>query len=184
MVQQRVANPPSRKRLTGSTPVPSANTRGRSSVGRALAWHARGRRFDPAWLHHFWDVAQWQSVRLLIGWLQVRVLPSQPIVTDSCPAGQIKAQTVFELSGKKPPRNVAQPGSASASGAESRGFESRHSDQFSWSLHLFLFYLESQWRPKNTHGWLNGVGTRLQNEFIPVRFRDRAPLSLYPGAFP
>ena len=26
---------------------------GHSSAGRALAWHARGRRFDPAWLHHF-----------------------------------------------------------------------------------------------------------------------------------
>jgi hypothetical protein len=25
---------------------------GHSSAGRALAWHARGRRFDPAWLHH------------------------------------------------------------------------------------------------------------------------------------
>src|SRR5277367_892963 len=24
---------------------------GYSSAGRALAWHARGRRFDPAWLH-------------------------------------------------------------------------------------------------------------------------------------
>ena len=27
--------------------------RGHSSAGRALAWHARGRRFDPAWLHQF-----------------------------------------------------------------------------------------------------------------------------------
>ena len=25
--------------------------RGHSSAGRALAWHARGRRFDPGWLH-------------------------------------------------------------------------------------------------------------------------------------
>ena len=25
---------------------------GHSSVGRALAWHARGRRFDSVWLHH------------------------------------------------------------------------------------------------------------------------------------
>ncbi len=24
---------------------------GHSSAGRALAWHARGRRFDPDWLH-------------------------------------------------------------------------------------------------------------------------------------
>ena len=27
------------------------NKRGISSVGRALAWHARGQRFDPAILH-------------------------------------------------------------------------------------------------------------------------------------
>src|SRR5260363_384569 len=26
--------------------------RGYSSDGRALAWHARGQRFDPAYLHH------------------------------------------------------------------------------------------------------------------------------------
>ncbi|EDY81655.1 hypothetical protein VDG1235_1273 [Verrucomicrobiia bacterium DG1235] len=26
---------------------------GRSSVGRAPAWHAGGRRFDPGRLHHF-----------------------------------------------------------------------------------------------------------------------------------
>ena len=30
----------------------SQTTRGYSSVGRALAWHARGQRFDPAYLHH------------------------------------------------------------------------------------------------------------------------------------
>ncbi len=28
------------------------NRRGYSSAGRALAWHARGQRFDPAYLHH------------------------------------------------------------------------------------------------------------------------------------
>ncbi len=26
---------------------------GHSSIGRASAWHAEGRRFDPDWLHHF-----------------------------------------------------------------------------------------------------------------------------------
>ena len=26
-------------------------SRGHSSAGRALAWHARGRRFEPGWLH-------------------------------------------------------------------------------------------------------------------------------------
>jgi hypothetical protein len=26
--------------------------RGHSSAGRALQWHCRGQRFDPAWLHH------------------------------------------------------------------------------------------------------------------------------------
>jgi hypothetical protein len=28
-------------------------TRGYSSAGRALAWHARGQQFDPAYLHQF-----------------------------------------------------------------------------------------------------------------------------------
>ncbi len=29
-----------------------SDQRGYSSAGRALAWHARGQRFDPAYLHH------------------------------------------------------------------------------------------------------------------------------------
>ena len=29
------------------------NLRGISSVGRALAWHARGQRFEPAILHNY-----------------------------------------------------------------------------------------------------------------------------------
>ena len=33
-----------------SRPAPSI--RGHSSVGRALAWHARGQGFDSPWLHH------------------------------------------------------------------------------------------------------------------------------------
>ena len=31
--------------------IPRYRFRGHSSAGRALAWHARGQRFDPAWLH-------------------------------------------------------------------------------------------------------------------------------------
>src|SRR3990167_5622927 len=32
-----------------------ASTWGHSSAGRAPAWHAGGRRFDPAWLHQLPD---------------------------------------------------------------------------------------------------------------------------------
>src|SRR5688572_1291981 len=32
------------------------HTWGHSSAGRAPAWHAGGRRFDPAWLHHLFDL--------------------------------------------------------------------------------------------------------------------------------
>src|SRR3954469_11266370 len=32
-------------------PTAARNVRGHSSVGRALEWHSRGRRFDSAWLH-------------------------------------------------------------------------------------------------------------------------------------
>ena len=32
-----------------------ARFRGYSSAGRALAWHARGQRFDPAYLHHYFE---------------------------------------------------------------------------------------------------------------------------------
>ena len=47
------AGPP-RKGLTDMhcTPIlPGFQRRGHSSAGRAPAWHAGGRRFDPAWLH-------------------------------------------------------------------------------------------------------------------------------------
>ena len=36
----------------GSKNDNTAFSRGRSSVGRALQWHCRGRRFDPVRLHH------------------------------------------------------------------------------------------------------------------------------------
>jgi hypothetical protein len=35
----------------GGWPNVRALSWGHSSAGRALAWHARGRRFDPVWLH-------------------------------------------------------------------------------------------------------------------------------------
>ena len=33
--------------------VSSLFRRAHSSAGRALQWHCRGQRFDPAWVHHF-----------------------------------------------------------------------------------------------------------------------------------
>ena len=41
------------RRLTssGARSTVRALSWGHSSAGRALAWHARGRRFDPVWLH-------------------------------------------------------------------------------------------------------------------------------------
>ena len=39
------------KRGVGSSNLPRPTVWGHSSAGRALALQARGRRFDPAWLH-------------------------------------------------------------------------------------------------------------------------------------
>lgn len=43
--------------IEGSNPSPPANMflrlRGYSSVGRAVALQASGRRFDPVYLHHY-----------------------------------------------------------------------------------------------------------------------------------
>src|ERR1700734_47615 len=41
-----------RKTYLSSVVRPPSSDRGHSSAGRAPAWHAGGRRFDPAWLHH------------------------------------------------------------------------------------------------------------------------------------
>ncbi len=47
---------------------------GHSSVGRALAWHARGRRFDPVWLHlKLLLRPRWRGTRLVSGGCSVRV---------------------------------------------------------------------------------------------------------------
>ena len=43
--------------------IPLLTTWGHSSAGRAPAWHAGGRRFDPAWLHQ-------HPVIRPIGWMQ------------------------------------------------------------------------------------------------------------------
>src|SRR5262249_6107464 len=49
------ARPLAKFRLIGGGREPNVPrlvpARGHSSVGRALEWHSRGRRFDPAWLH-------------------------------------------------------------------------------------------------------------------------------------
>src|SRR5262249_5713408 len=41
---------------------------GRSSAGRALEWHSRGRRFDPDRLHQYsqWFMVNWSSRRFSI----------------------------------------------------------------------------------------------------------------------
>ena len=40
--------------------------RGYSSAGRALAWHARGQRFDPAYLHQVFKIAVFLAVQVPI----------------------------------------------------------------------------------------------------------------------
>ncbi len=47
------STPPSKKALdtARSLGLDSGPCWGHSSAGRALEWHSRGRRFDPAWLH-------------------------------------------------------------------------------------------------------------------------------------
>src|SRR5215475_11464931 len=52
--------------------------RGHSSAGRALAWHARGRRFDPAWLHQ-------PSLASRASAGQAREVPRSE-VSEGCPA--------------------------------------------------------------------------------------------------
>ena len=39
-------------KVAGSNPVIPTKAWGYSSDGRALEWHSRGQRFDPAYLHH------------------------------------------------------------------------------------------------------------------------------------
>ncbi len=50
-----------------SGPCARRPTWGRSSVGRALAWHARGRRFDPVRLHLMMTAADAHARRRLAG---------------------------------------------------------------------------------------------------------------------
>lgn len=52
-VAQLVEHRPEEPGVTGSIPVGRTRQWGCSSVGRALAWHARGHGFDSRLLHHF-----------------------------------------------------------------------------------------------------------------------------------
>ena len=55
-----------------NTTISRSQTWGHSSAGRAPAWHAGGRRFDPAWLHHNLSVDQRPIDRMM----QVSASPS------------------------------------------------------------------------------------------------------------
>ena len=57
---------------TRNTTLSRSQTWGHSSAGRAPAWHAGGRRFDPAWLHHNLSVDQRPIDRMM----QVSASPS------------------------------------------------------------------------------------------------------------
>ena len=50
---------------------------GISSAGRALAWHARGQRFDPAILHQKSTVLRWKYGAFLFAFLEVASRISQ-----------------------------------------------------------------------------------------------------------
>src|SRR5437762_8271609 len=54
MGSARNIDPTLTSRFTGNRPdaIIRPSPWGYSSAGRALAWHARGQRFDPAYLHH------------------------------------------------------------------------------------------------------------------------------------
>ena len=71
-------------------PLPSGTAAlmwGHSSAGRALAWHARGRRFDPAWLHH---------PKLLL------LKPAQPLGSTIGRSRSSSTQSPFSISASRP----------------------------------------------------------------------------------
>src|ERR1700730_36409 len=77
--------------------VPSI--RGHSSVGRALAWHARGRGFESPWLHH--------------------TLPHvEPSGGRSFPEGPMPSDDVFTVRAEAPDPGAASPAAGRGAWAE------------------------------------------------------------------
>ena len=73
--RRRLRSPPRPlESARGEPPTPAGW--GHSSVGRALAWHARGQRFDPAWLHHPTPRRPLQSLRF---GAERRACPLRPV---------------------------------------------------------------------------------------------------------
>ena len=62
---------------------------GHSSVGRALEWHSRGRRFDSAWLHQILPIPCWYNLTKLIN---NQLVGQQYLVTQVLPLNAQSSQ--------------------------------------------------------------------------------------------
>lgn len=124
-VAQLVEQPPCKRTVEGSKPSRGPRIRSVAQSGRAPASGAGGPTFE-SWLSDHAFVAQWQSIRPLTGWLEVRVLPEVPR-----PSGQTVRRVIathqypVQFRGWPPNACVAQWQSA---GLQTRGwgFDSLH----------------------------------------------------------
>src|SRR5580692_8294561 len=79
------ALPRTKAKVTRAVPERRGMLRGHSSAGRAPAWHAGGRRFDPAWLHHPSAAKRVKSDAYKAHRTQIQVYLAGPPLGDSRP---------------------------------------------------------------------------------------------------
>src|SRR6266496_6495333 len=90
-------NEESTGRRNSSSRLHFGATRGHSSAGRAPAWHAGGRRFEPGWLHRFVHVSNRGYAKGIVG-PRVGLDPLDESLQDRLPQAQVTAsEGVIEL---------------------------------------------------------------------------------------
>ena len=61
------------------------------SLGRALEWHSRGQRFDPAYLHHHQEIVNENLTSSEVGFLLYAAMATMSMPMLNCSKSMLKS---------------------------------------------------------------------------------------------